>query len=342
MGGEIADRAAEVMQQRGFAGFHDGMNRVEPQSVEPIAFEPMEGIGDGERAHLRHAIVYRMAPGRMRRGKEPGRVAVKVVSLGPEVIVDHVEKHHQAAPMRFVDQVPQVVGTAVDAVGRIKQHTVVAPVPATGEIGNRHQLDCSYPDVGQMAELFDRGPKRSRCGERPDMKLQNGRILPRPSAPSARPPFEPAVIDDFAWPRHVLRLEVGRWVGNVDLAVDPVLVERAGLRARDHNFVPALRLRLHLMGTIQHELDAPGRGRPEAERDTALMQLCTKACAGGHAAPENARTDRGGACSFEPGANLPPSRGSGAVSSTTVQRPGSGRRAGSVNSIGSAAALSTM
>ena len=67
----------------------------------------------------RHAIVDRAAPGRLRLGEELRRVAAEVISLRPEVIVDDVEKHHQPAQMRGVDQRLQIVGAAIGAVGRI-------------------------------------------------------------------------------------------------------------------------------------------------------------------------------------------------------------------------------
>ncbi len=46
--GEAADRAAEFVQNRDFAGLGDGVDRIEPQPVEPIIAQPVQRILDGE------------------------------------------------------------------------------------------------------------------------------------------------------------------------------------------------------------------------------------------------------------------------------------------------------
>src|SRR5262249_478168 len=168
-------------------------------------------------------------------------------------------------------------------------------------------------------ELLDRGAKRAAGRERSDMNLQKCRILPGPPAPSVRAPFESIMIDDLARAEHVLRLEVRGRVRDLYFAIDTILVERAAPRAGHGERVPAVGLRLHRIGPIQHHFDALGGRSPEAEGDSAAMQLCAKAHAGRHGDPENTRIDRGRACNFEPAANSAPSRGSGAVSKSVVQ-----------------------
>src|SRR5215831_15434381 len=138
-----------------------------------------------------------------------------------------------------------------------------------------------------------------------------------------------------------MRLEMRGWVRNLHFAIDAIPVERPGARARYDDFVPAFRLRLHGIGAIQRHIDAPGGRSPEAEGDATMMQFGAKACAGRHGEPENTRIDRGRACSFEPDATCAPSRGSGTVSKSAVQRRYCGR-VGRMNSIVSSAALSTI
>ena len=65
---------------------------------------PVCRIADGESPHLRHTIVDGAAPGRLRVREEIRGVAAEIIPLGPEMIVDDVEKHHQAAQMCLVDQ----------------------------------------------------------------------------------------------------------------------------------------------------------------------------------------------------------------------------------------------
>src|SRR5262245_31690964 len=119
--------------------------------------------------------------------------------------------------MRLVDQRAQIIRPAVSAVRRIGQAPIMAPVAPPGEPGNRHQLDCGPPGLDQMVELPDRRTKRTPRSECADVKLQEGRLLPRPPFPVICPPWEAVVIDHFAWPEYVLRLKVRGWVRNLKI-----------------------------------------------------------------------------------------------------------------------------
>src|SRR5215471_2211075 len=255
-GSEPPDRSAQVIEDRWLPRFDDGMNSVEPQAVEMIALEPVEGIVDREGAHLWNVIIDSMAPRRMGRREERWRVKVEKVTFWAEMIVDDVEKHHQPASMRLVDQHPQIVRPPIGAIRRIEQDPVVTPISAASEVGDRHQFDRGHSGLNHVVELLDRGAKRAAGCERSDMNLQTCRIRPGPSAPSVRPPFESIMIDDLAWPEHVLRLEVRGRVRDLYFAIDTILIERAVARARNRKIIPALGLRLHRMGAVQHHLDA--------------------------------------------------------------------------------------
>src|SRR6516162_2352188 len=337
---EVPDHSAQVMEDRGLSGFDDGMNGIEPKTVETIALKPVERITDREGPHLWNVIIDGVAPWRMSRGEECRRVMVEIVTFRTEVIVDDVEKHHEPVRMRSVDQRSQIIRPPIGAVRRIKQDAVVDPISPASEVGNGHQFDRGHSGLDQVVEPFDGGAKRTAGGEGADMNLQKRRILPGPPRPSMCPPLESIVVDDFAWPEHVMRLEMRGRIWNLHFAIDAILVERPGARAWYRDFVPAFRLRLHGIRAIQHHVDALGGRSPEAEGDATLMQFGAKARAGHYGDPENTRIDRGRACSFEPDANCAPSRGSGAVSRSAVQRRYCGR-VGSVNSIVSNAALST-
>ena len=93
----------------------DGMHGIESQPVETIFAQPMQRVLDREASHLRHAIVDGAAPWRLRIREKLRRDAAEIVSLRPEVIVDDVEKHHQAARVRGVDQRLEVLRPAVTA-----------------------------------------------------------------------------------------------------------------------------------------------------------------------------------------------------------------------------------
>src|SRR5690349_15267346 len=91
----------------------DGVYRVQAQSIETVAAEPMQCVLDGEGAHFRLCVVDGAAPRRMRVRKELWRNTTKIVSFRPEMIVDGVEENHDAAMMRGVDQGFQILGPAI-------------------------------------------------------------------------------------------------------------------------------------------------------------------------------------------------------------------------------------
>ena len=100
----------------------DGVDGVEAQAVEVVFLEPVQRVLDEEVAHDAAALlaveVDAGAPGRLvTLGEERLGVGVEVVPGRAEVVVDHVEEHHQAERVRPVDEALQVVGPAV---GRIR------------------------------------------------------------------------------------------------------------------------------------------------------------------------------------------------------------------------------
>jgi hypothetical protein len=85
------------------------------------------------------------------------------------------------------------------------------------------------------------------------------------------------MVDDLARAVHVEGLEMGSWIGDFELAIDAVFVERACLEARDCQLMPTTIVDLHRVCAIEHELNPSRRRRPETECDTVWLELCTKA-----------------------------------------------------------------
>lgn len=68
---EFAGGGAEVLQHRLLAGDrHDVVGGVQPQAVEAVVGEPGQRVLDCEGPDLRHAVIDRTAPRRMRIGEE--------------------------------------------------------------------------------------------------------------------------------------------------------------------------------------------------------------------------------------------------------------------------------
>ena len=126
--GEVPSGDAEIVQHGDFTEFGDAVHGIEPQPVEAEFVQPVQRILDGEGAHLRDPVVDRAAPGGLRFREEVGCITAEVITLGAEMIVDHVEKHHQPAQMGFVDQGFEILRPSIGAVGRVPQHAVIAPI----------------------------------------------------------------------------------------------------------------------------------------------------------------------------------------------------------------------
>ena len=82
-----------------------GVHSIEAQAVEAEFVQPIECILDKELAHGPFTQVDRAAPRRLfGRIEELWRIVRQPVPVGPEMIVDDVEEHHQAQFMGLVDQ----------------------------------------------------------------------------------------------------------------------------------------------------------------------------------------------------------------------------------------------
>ena len=92
---------------------------------------------------------------------------MQIVPFGPEVIVNHVEDHGDAARVSGIDEGDEVLGTTV-AMRRCEgKHAVVPPVERTGRLGDRHQFDCRNAEIRKMIETLGGravgAPRRKRA-----------------------------------------------------------------------------------------------------------------------------------------------------------------------------------
>ncbi len=346
--GEFARRAAEIVQHRDFAGLsQDMVDRVQPQPIEAIIAQPGQRVLDRKGAHLRYAIIDRAAPWRLRVGEEARRIAAEKISLRPEVVIDHVEKHHQPSQMRFVDQVLEVFGPAIGAVWRVPQHAVIAPIALAREVRQRHQFECRDPGRHQMIELVDHRAIAAFAGEGADVGLDQDGVLPRPPAPVARAPCIGVVIDQLAGAEHVVGLKRGGGIGHVDLAVNPEFVMRTGGEAGDVGREPAVAAARHCLEVglwlVQHQLDAPGGRCPQAKRCAvrcAILGQPRTELPRAHAIPAKASTEREGALASAPDAKSALACVASVVFNTCRQVLYS-LMTGNLNAISSGAALRT-
>ena len=277
-GGPVGHRAGQLLQEVTGRLVHDRVDRVEAQAVEVVLLDPVERVVDHERAHHLRAgpvVVDPVAPrGLVPRVEEVGRVAVQIVALGPEVVVDDVEEDGEAARVRGVHQRLEVLGPAVGRLGGVEEHAVVAPAPAAREVGHRHQLQRGDAEGDQMIEPLGHGRVGAGRGEGADVQLVEHEPLRREPDPGAVGPGMGQGIHDLARAVHVAGLEARGRIGHEQLAVDAEAVARARGRVARHVLGPSARVARHRHRAprlLEPELDLARAGSPEAEPRGAVL-----------------------------------------------------------------------
>src|SRR5579862_212440 len=127
---------------------------VQPQSVKVKFVQPVKRVMNEEvpnGAAADAVEVNCISPGgAMPASKELRRIKTEVVSLGTEMVVDNVEKHHDAEVVRGLNESFEIVGATVRVIGGEWQNAVVAPVASSGEVAEWHQLDSGDSKIGNV------------------------------------------------------------------------------------------------------------------------------------------------------------------------------------------------
>src|SRR6185503_11801491 len=189
-----------------------------------------------------------------------------------EVVVDHVEEHHQAGLVRRLHQGLQLLGPPVDRIRRVGQHPVVAPVAPAGEVRERHELDRGDPELPEVVELRHHAAVGPLRGEGAYVQLVDHRLLPGPAAPGLVVPLEGERVDHLARAVDVARLEARGRVGHRVPAVDAVAVEGARPRLFG-GFVPTPLPAEHGLGFVfDHQIDLFRARRPQPKAHAAVAE----------------------------------------------------------------------
>src|SRR5271170_4384534 len=95
----------------------NGVNRVQPETIEMIFSQPVERIVDEEitdHSAFWTIEVDAVSPRRgVSIGKELWRVRPEVISLGAKMVVDHIQQNHDAALMSALNQLFQIFRPSV-------------------------------------------------------------------------------------------------------------------------------------------------------------------------------------------------------------------------------------
>src|SRR5262249_17032935 len=151
---------------------NNGVNRIETQTVETIFLEPVERIVDEIIAHGPLREIDRGAPGGLAAlGEKLRGIMVKIIPLGPEMIVDDVQHHHEAVSVRGVYEGLEIVGRPILRIGGEGQYTIIAPVARTRKIRNGHQFEGGDAEICERGKLGGDVVEATLRRERADVEL---------------------------------------------------------------------------------------------------------------------------------------------------------------------------
>ncbi len=95
----------------------------------------------------------------------------KIVAFGSEMVIDYVENRSETFVVTLIDQPLQPCGTPVAVLRRKWVNPVITPIPVSGKLSNRHELDGSYPEFFQVVQMLDDRLEGPLFRERADMDL---------------------------------------------------------------------------------------------------------------------------------------------------------------------------
>ncbi len=82
-----------------------------------------------------------------------------------------------------IDKRVEILRRTVGRVRGIQQHAVVAPAAGSAKLGNGHDFDLGYAELGKIRQLIDSRPEGAFRGKRADVQFVNDRLFPGPSCP---------------------------------------------------------------------------------------------------------------------------------------------------------------
>src|ERR1700677_4355520 len=254
------------------------MNCIQAQSVEVILGQPIKRVLNKEIAHDATGRTIEIDPVSTRRavpvGEELWRVGPQIISFRAKMVIDNIEQNHDAALMRTLNQLFQILRSSVNAIGSEWKNAVVTPIAPAGKVRNRHQLDRRDSKISEIVEALAHGEESSSRRKSSDMQFINDGFFPSAATPGAIAPIKGLGIDHFAWPMHILRLESRRRGGHFLLSVDTKTILRSGFRRAGREFEPTLVItceRNHHRGTREAKLDLLRRRRAQSKAHASIV-----------------------------------------------------------------------
>ncbi len=147
-----------------------------------------------------------------------------------EVVVNHVQDHAEPQLVSLIDEPAHVVGAAVNVIGRIEIHSVVAPTEIAGKLGDGHDLDRGDAKLDQPRKAIGRGSPFSFLCECSQVQLVKHLALQPQPFPVLVMPGKAARVDHLRGTMRTLGLKSGSRVGIAIAAARPVAIQGAVAR----------------------------------------------------------------------------------------------------------------
>ena len=90
---------------------------------------------------MRAIEVYGLAPGGSVTVCEIGAKVAEKIPLGTEMVVDDIEHNRESLLVTGIHKPLQGTRSAIAVLHREREHTVITPIPRSGELGQRHEFD---------------------------------------------------------------------------------------------------------------------------------------------------------------------------------------------------------
>src|SRR5229473_3393623 len=143
--------------------------------------DPVQGIVDEVAAYLGAAFaieVHSLTPRSLMTVSEIRAVLTKVVSLRPQMVVDHIQHHGQSFFVTGIDQRLQALRAAVRGVRSVQVSAVIAPVSLSRKLRYGHEFDSSDAKlIFQIVKISDDSGECSIQRKGSEMEFIENQVL---------------------------------------------------------------------------------------------------------------------------------------------------------------------
>src|ERR1700730_1647352 len=158
----------------------NAMYGIQAKRIQVVFSKPIEGIVDDEAPDavaLRPVKVDRLSPGRVMGIREAGSKLGKIIALGTEMVVDHVQHDGEVETMAGVHKLLQPGRTAVGRLWSVKAGTVVSPISIPGHLCDRHDFNGGDAKITKIWKAGNHTCKTPLGRECPGVKFVNYEVL---------------------------------------------------------------------------------------------------------------------------------------------------------------------